>query len=68
MSTRSARTAFRQADVKRALMPALALGLTVSRYVISPEGEIIVYTEEAPDEGSDAALATWVRANARRKA
>lgn len=59
---------FRQADIQRAIKPALKLGLTIARYEIGPGGEIVVYTAEGGGDSADAALVAWERANAKPKA
>lgn len=61
-----AKATFREADVKRALKPALSLGLTVTRFEIGAEGQIVVYTAAEGESSADAALAEYLKQHGAR--
>lgn len=54
------RAVFRQSDLQRALSTALKLGLPVTGYRITPEGEIVVSTGQTATSADDA-LEAWQR-------
>lgn len=50
---------FTTADIMRALKPALTLGLTVTRYEIGKDGQIVVYTTADDKNHGLSVLDTW---------
>lgn len=58
---------FKKPDLKRAIEAALSLGLNVSGFLITRDGDIQVNTDTA-ELGPDAALRAWERGNAKNGA
>lgn len=52
---------FTQADIQRAIKPAVDLGLPVLGYEITKDGTIVVHTASAAESDADAALGAWER-------
>jgi len=50
---------FTTADIMRALKPALTLGLTITRYEIGKDGQIVVYTTADDKNHSFSVLDAW---------